>query len=516
MTERAAKLYPYQFPGNGESDLIEQYGTAEDQAEHKRLIAEAERLIKSKLDDESTPIPENIIVRLNEIRTQAEHNFFRDTLQGDYDLFKEIVLQTVNDYEPHTVLYHYQIPEDMPDYKGFVLSLFFHCSILVNAERFFGWDGVRNEHGESFVYAALFDRAEQLYPGARQELQERARQLAEYDHITGIDYGDEPDGHTGEDQPADSLNDKKPPAKKKQYHAIFPPQYVIQLDNATHMAFEGLTQHFWNMAPTAKKPVFTYVSMYIDQSDFDRLLDRVDGEVFRAVVSIMSAGNNQFTASNIWETICNSKKRRPSPTQFLMIYNSLRRMQKITMSIDYSEHARLNNWDETGQIDAQFMPGLTLNPRRNQKGQITEIYIHCKNPIDDFPLYMFAAKTGQIQRLPIHKAAVTGNISMTEQTITIRSILLERIVKNHRSKSDQTITFKSLYEKVNAESRPEQKRVRDAAESLLLDYVKQGTIHGFAFRKRGCSFESILIAQTPEKKETFPEIPESDWTQRKC
>lgn len=491
LQERAEQLYPYRFPDK-EEKLIEQYGTADDLTDYLRIIDEAEQLIK-----DSKQVPESDIVRLQEMRTRAEHRFFEGTLHGDYELFKALVSLTVERYEPHTDLYQYQLPEpNPPEWKGFTFGLFFNCNTLAKAEIFFGWDRVKNERGESFIWSTMYDRAEQLYPGARKEIQERTRQLAELEIKAGF-------------------ADDQPPTKRKQYHAIFPSQYVIQLDNATHMAFEGIANHVWNMAPSAKKPVNTYVSMYFEQSELDRLLDRVDGEVFRCVVSIMLAGNNQFTASNIWQTSCNDKSKRPSPKQFQRIYESLRRMQKITMSIDYSEHARLQNWDETGQIDAQFMPGLILNPRRNSKGQITEIYIHCKNPVDDFPLYMFAVKTGQIQRLPIDQAAVTGNISMTEQAITIRSILLERIVKNHRNKSDQTITFKSLYEKVDAQSKAEQKRVRDAAESLLLDYVKQGTIHGFAFRKKGYSFDSILIAKTPEKKETFPEIPESDWTQRK-
>jgi hypothetical protein len=503
LQQRAEKLYPYRFPDK-EIDLIEQYGTADDLTEYQRIFNKAEQLIK-----DGKPVTESDIIRLAEIRARAERRFFDETLHGDYELFKALVSLTVERYEPHADLYQYQLPEpNPPDWKGVVLGMFFHCSILVKAESFFGWDKVPcNEYNESPVYAALFDRAEQMYPGTRDEMRERAQQLAEWDRIAGFELVD--------DQPAADPAGNQPPAKRKQYHSIFPSQYVIQLDNATHMAFEGIANHVWNMAPSAKKPVNTYVSMYFEQSELDRLLDRVDGEIFRCVVSIMLAGNNQFTASNIWQTSCNDKSKRPSPKQFQRIYESLRRMQKITMSIDYSEHARLQNWDETGQIDAQFMPGLILNPRRNSKGQITEIYIHCKNTVDDFPLYMFAVKTGQIQRLPIDQAAVTGNISMTEQAITIRSILLERIVKNHRSKSDQTITFKSLYEKVDAQSKAEQKRVRDAAESLLLDYVKQGTIHGFAFRKKGYSFESILIAKTPEKKETFPEIPESEWTQRK-
>lgn len=518
LQERAEQLYPYRFP-NKDENLIEQYGTANDLTEYLRIIKAAEQLIQ-----ESKQVPESDIARLQEMRTRAEHRFFENTLHGDYELFKALVSLTVERYEPHADLYQYQLPEpNPPEWKGFVLGLFFNCGILAKAQIFYGWDKVKNERGESFLWSTLYDRAEQLYPGAREEIQERARQLAEWDIQAG--YAEE-----------------QPPAKKKKRKQIhldaLPAHTLFPLDNVNYWTFEGMLEaadydgqlqsvlmytksyKLQDGRRKAGKPVNVLAIMECKDADFSQPLDLIDGAILRAVYTLLDAGENRFTLSHVWNMIAGADQRT-NKSRIDDMCSRVRRMIATTAKINYREYAEDNNIEYTDDITAQILPGVKLRERKNAKGETVEAELFCQLPLDSFPLYQFAQHTGQIDRLTIEEATVRGldvngkAQALTDYRLIIREVLLRRITKRHSSQHDQVIRLTALrkddlglYDRVNAESPAQQLRARETAENFLCEWIQLGTLYAYAWRKTGKTFDAILIATTADEMKNFPG---ADW-----
>lgn len=531
LQERAEQLIPYQFPSNKESDLIEQYGTAADLNEWRQLMAKCEKLIA-----QSETIPESDLVRLAGIRARAEHRFFEDTLHGDYELFKELVLLTVNGYSPEKQAY--QVPElqNQPDYMQFSVSLLLHCLILVNAERHFGWDKLTDENGRKFTHSVMFDRITELFPDAQDAIKRSAEQLAvidsQYEAAAAILKNTQPD----DDQ------SKQPPAKKKKRKQIhidaLPAHTLFPLDNVNYWTFEGMLEaadyggqlqsvlmytksyKLQDGRRKAGKPVNVLAIMECKDADFSQPLDLIDGAILRAVYTLLDAGENRFTLSHVWNMIAGADQRT-NKSRIDDMCSRVRRMIATTAKINYREYAEDNNIEYTDDITAQILPGVKLRERKNAKGETVEAELFCQLPLDSFPLYQFAQHTGQIDRLTIEEATVRGldvngkAQALTDYRLIIREVLLRRITKRHSSQHDQVIRLTALrkddlglYDRVNAESPAQQLRARETAENFLCEWIQLGTLYAYAWRKTGKTFDAILIATTADEMKNFPG---ADW-----
>lgn len=486
LQERAEQLYPYRFPDKEEM-LIEQYGTADDLKAYQRIFNTAEQLIK-----ESKPVPESDIVRLQEIRTRAEHSFLEKTLRGDYELFKALVSLTVERYEPHSDLYQLQLPEpNPPEWKGFVFGLFLNCNLLAKAESFFGWDGVKNERGESFLYATLFDKAEQLYPGTREEIQERARQLTEWDRKAG--FADQ----TGDDQ------------VKKRYTMTIKPEYLpYPLDNVNHKIFEGLLM---GLDPKTKKPhkvpmtakktgkgVSVYVSLSFGDANISTPLDINDYDMLNLVYSYMIAGNQSISLCRMLETY---GEPRPTAKQLEEAYTRLYKLRSADITIDCKEWAKMKGKKAYSIYKRRILDGIAFEEiRKETNGELLDVLLHCTIAVSDLPLYRFAETCDQITQIPMQSAMITGDNSITSKTAAIRHMLLDRIIRHHNSdKSGKIALLDTIYEKINDTTKTEKNRTRNQIKNFMLEWVKNGTLYGFAFRKNGRTIDAVVFARTEKE-----------------
>ena len=183
-----------------------------------------------------------------------------------------------------------------------------------------------------------------------------------------------------------------------------------------------------------------------------------------------------------------------------------------TARISFQQFAEAKGLEYTDDIIAQILPGVALLERRNARGELIGADIKCTQPLESFPLYQFAQITGQIARAPIEAATVRGLTvndkpqQLTDNRLIVREVIYQRIVRRHRNKSDQVILFETLYDKVSADSKIERQRVRDAAESFLIEWAELGTVYNYAFRKKGKSFDAIVIANTPEEMQNHPDL----------
>lgn len=486
LQERAEQLYPYRFP-NKEEILIEQYGTADDLTEYMRIIGEAEQLIK-----ESKPVPESDIIRLQEMRARAEHGFLEKTLNGDYELFKALVSLTVERYEPHADLYQFQPPEpNQPEWKCFSFGLFIHCNLLAKAESFFGWDRVKNERGESYLYATLFDKTEQLYPGTRNEIQERARPLVEWDRQAGF---------------ADQTDDDK---QKKRYTMTIKPEYLTYpIDKANYQIFEGLlmgldpeTNKPHEVPMTAKKAgkgVSVYVSLSFEDANISTPLDINDYDMLNLVYSYMVAGNDTISLCRMLETY---GEPRPTGKQIKEAYTRLYKLRSADVTIDCKEWAKMKKKNAYSIYKRRILDGIAFEEiRKETTGELLDVLLHCTIAVSDLPLYRFADTGDQITQIPMRSAMITGENSITSKSAAIRHMLLDRIIKHHNSdKSGKIAKLDTIYEKINATTKTEKNRARNQIEKFMLEWVKNGTLYGFAFRKNGRSMDAVVFARNEQE-----------------
>lgn len=309
------------------------------------------------------------------------------------------------------------------------------------------------------------------------------------------------------------------PKKRKQVHIdALPEQLIYPLDAVNHYAAHGSFQaggfesvemfpkqyRLPNGTYSKGKPVEVFAMLEYEGTDIAQRLDLIDGAILRGIYSLLDAGETRFSVSHIWELIAGEgQKTNRSRIESLVL--RIRRMIGTTAKISFQQFAEAKGLEYTDDITAQILPGVTLRERRNARGELVGADVKCTQPLESFPLYQFAEITGQIARAPLAAVTVRGTTvndkpqQLTDNRLTVREMIYQRILRRHRNKSDQVILFSTLYDKLSAESKVERQRIRDAAESFLCEWAELGTIYNFAFRKKGKNFDAIVIANTAEE-----------------
>lgn len=318
----------------------------------------------------------------------------------------------------------------------------------------------------------------------------------------------------------------KKPRKRKQVHIdSLPEQLIYPLDAVNHYAAHGSFQagEFESVEMFPKqyrlpngnyvkgKPVEVFAMLEYEGTDIAQRLDLIDSAILRGIYSLLDAGETRFSVSHIWELIAGEgQKTNRSRIESLVI--RIRRMIGTTAKISYQQFAEAKGLKYTDDITTQILPGVALRERRNARGELVGADLKCTQPLESFPLYRFAEESGQIARAPIEAVTVRGSTQdakpqlLTDNRLTVREMIYQRILRRHRNKSDQVILFATLYEKVGATTTQQQIRVRDAAESFLIEWAELGTIYNYSFRKKGKTIDAIVIANTPEEMQNHPGV----------
>lgn len=325
------------------------------------------------------------------------------------------------------------------------------------------------------------------------------------------------------DTAAEPEQEKKPRKRKQVRIDSLPGQLIYPLDAVNHYAAHGSFQaggfesvemfpkqyRLPNGKYTKGKPVEVFAMLEYEGTDIAQRLDLIDSAILRGIYSLLDAGETRFSVSHIWELIAGEgQKTNRSRIESLVL--RIRRMIGTTAKISFQQFAEAKGMEYTDDITAQILPGVALRERRNARGELVGADLKCTQPLESFPLYQFAEITGQIARAPIEAVTVRGSTQdakpqlLTDNRLTVREMIYQRILRRHRNKSDQVILFSTLYEKVGATTTQQQIRVRDAAESFLIEWAELGTIYNYSFRKKGKNIDAIVIANTPEEMQNHP------------
>lgn len=313
----------------------------------------------------------------------------------------------------------------------------------------------------------------------------------------------------GTEQPTEAL-------KRRHTLTIKPEHYTFTVDKVSHQAFEGLLMgcdpitgkpHKVEMKPPKKsgKGVSVYVSISADGEN--EPLDINDGDLLNLVYSFMRAGNSEISLCRVLESF---GQPRPTENQLETAHKRLVKLRNSDITIDCKEWAKLKGKKTYSIYKRRILDGIAFEEiRNNETGILLDVVLHCALPLSELPLYQFAEMSGQISHLPIKTAMITGDNSITSKTAAIRHILFSRISRKHNSDKSGKITLLStIYDKINATTKTEKSRAREQVKKFMLEWVKNGLIYGFSFRKKGKSFDAVVFARS--KKEMDEAKAEND------
>lgn len=320
-------------------------------------------------------------------------------------------------------------------------------------------------------------------------------------------------------QPTEQTKPKKP--RRIRIDSL-PTQQLFPLDPVNYQLTEGLLStgaaEPVNMFMKKKKipggkrvnagQVQVFVTIDEDFVKYSQPLDDIDGSILRNIYTLVDAGEMRFNLSHIWAMTASDGKRL-SKQKAQELIERIHRLMQTTVSIDCQAYAKAKGIDCPHIITGQILPGVYLDVVTNKSGEPIEANIKCALPVEEFPLLSFSRITNEITAIPLRAATVCGLTgdkvsALTNRRIIIREILLRRIFGHHNKPADQVVKFSRIYEKVSADSKIEKQRARDDANNLLLEWVEQGTIYAFSFRKVGKSFDAIVIAANKEEVKNFP------------
>jgi len=227
------------------------------------------------------------------------------------------------------------------------------------------------------------------------------------------------------------------------------------------------------------------VSVLVELS-LDRSFDAFDLPVFSAVVSIYEQGNFPFTLETLYRCMTGNNEARVTKQIAEKIRKSLEKMALTLISIDWSEEFKKykGSTDSKARLKGTLIEVRSLEIEKSNKKY--EYFQLLGEPI----LYTYAKYKRQILTLDAKYLDVP--LRRDPNTISLEYWLLIRIAAISRNpKMSNHITFASIYEKANADSKIERQRTRNKVFTMLdywkelhfIDYKTVGKYHAIAIER---------------------------------
>ena len=492
LQQRAEKLYPYQKPSP--EQLLKQYGTADELEQYRQHITEAGELRADPGKEQ------DVLVKLAEIVTKAEHRFYADTLDGDYELLCELARITAERYSYQDEVYLLTPTDTELTCEQFLMLLQVHMQALLDAEKFFGFARIRNKYGFSFVYSCIIDRAEKEYPGTLAEIHKRAEQLST------------------NREPIQTAEAEKPPKKRKapQQPSLYiapVPYYIQPRDKLSAWIFDScipttdVISEVYSIEMhkhrKTNKPVNIYAMLTDESGEFPAELGAMHRVYFQAAVSLFRV-NKTITPAMIWEFLTDS---RPSKAKTDEIAQCIEDMRSTKLSVNLGDYATDKGIAEDVEWNDYILPVARVKARIS--GKLVTAYT--ARDVSAFPSLRLGEISGQIDSVPVDLITnIPGIDRVNNQTILICDTLLSRVRKKNPNHNDHIIKLSTLYEKlgIDAQDRSQKNKlqtVRDTAQKILAHWMWKGEIETFALRRGDKNaVDAIVFCKSAEEMDDFP------------
>ena len=233
----------------------------------------------------------------------------------------------------------------------------------------------------------------------------------------------------------------------------------------------------------SKKEVTNYITLDIDElpeNDSVRAifsgLGEFDKRIYSAVDSLLQAGNEYISASQVWRSMGNTKS--PSQDQIKRILLSCEKMSKCRVSYDNSEEIAAGyNYDVISikrvyLFPVEFTADIAIN------GKIVKNCLHILKP--SLPLMDIVRSKGQFVSYTHEQLTLPDGMNMTDDTLQLDGYLRRRI---GRKSKEQTLKIvrQTIYDNCNIpkSSRKKKARCDEKIRKLFSHYKKVGIIAGY-------------------------------------
>ena len=283
------------------------------------------------------------------------------------------------------------------------------------------------------------------------------------------------------------------------YDFVYPSELQQNLTKASKKIFDSsialsdLKQAEIDVTPNKKGVVNTF-SVYVDMTAPElkgtENVTEYDKSVHNMAVSIGLANKHGFfTARELATALIhgdNPNNNRVSSQQIGAVTKSIEKQRHIDITIDWTEHIKLNHKGELPEDASNFTVKDYMLPVREYTATIGGKTLHGYQFIDPVklsPLYQYARSVGQLGQHPVKMLNIP--INLDQQKIVIRDFLLEEIahIKNPKIVWGNTISVEKLLEVAGEDSqtirKEKKKKLLDATEEMLGYWKKQGYIKNY-------------------------------------
>ena len=294
------------------------------------------------------------------------------------------------------------------------------------------------------------------------------------------------------------------------YDFVYPTDFQQNLTKTSSTLFssknslENLGQIAIDVAPNKKGLTTTYnvnVDLSAPELKGTENITEYDKSVHNMAVSIGKVNEHGFfTAKQVATALLygdNPSNSNPSKQQIGAVTKSIEKQRHIDITIDWTEHKKLNNKGNIPEDVSSFKVKDYMFPVRELTatigGQKVEGYQFIDR--DNYtPLHQYATSVGQIGQHPIKMLNIP--INLDQQKIVIRDFLLEEIahIKN-RTNWNNTISVDRLLEVAGESSqtidRIKKSRLLKAVKDMLDYWKKKGYIKGYKEKKANTTGKPI-------------------------
>jgi len=297
--------------------------------------------------------------------------------------------------------------------------------------------------------------------------------------------------------------------KLPKYDFVYPTDLEQNLTKASSTIFssknsiEDLKQISLDVSPNKKGLTTTY-SVNVDLSAPElkgtENITEYDKSVHNMAISIAKANEHgSFTAKQLATALLygdNPLNSRPSPQQIGAVTKSIEKQRHIDITIDWTEHIKLNNKGNLPEDVTAYQRKGYMLPVEEHIFTVNGKKLHGYQFIKEPPLYQYATSVGQIGQTPVKMLNVPINLDQSK--IVIRDFLLEEIAHIKKNKDwNRTISVERLLDVAGEDS----KTISRKKKSLLLTAVKdmfsywkeEGYIKSYKENLKAKSIQSFTI-----------------------
>lgn len=290
---------------------------------------------------------------------------------------------------------------------------------------------------------------------------------------------------------------------------VYPKEFQQNLTKASTTIFssknsiEELKQIAIDVTPNKRELTTTYsvnVDLTAPELKGTENITEYDKSVHNMAISMAKANKGGcFSAKQLATALLygdNPNNSRPSPQQIGAVTKSIEKQRHIDITIDWTEHAKLNNKGELPEEVTTYQRKGYMLPVEEHiftlKGKTLTGYRFIKEP----PLYQYAVSVGQIGQHPVKMLNVPINLDQTR--IVIRDFLLEEIahIKN-RGNWNKTISVDRLLEVAGEDSqtitRKKKSLLLSSVKEMLNYWKKEDYIKGYTENTKAKSIQSFTI-----------------------